>query len=74
MTKLAFSFLGCERGSFHIEYGLLALLIAVTLIATLTQIEDDLGTRYNSIASAFSSNDVTGTIPPASAAGGSSPP
>jgi pilus assembly protein Flp/PilA len=45
-----------ESGSTAIEYGLIAALVAVAIIAALTYVGTQLGTLFNSIGSNLSSS------------------
>lgn len=50
MSKLL-KFVRSESGATAIEYGLIAALVAVVIIAGLTLVGNDLNTMFNSIAS-----------------------
>jgi pilus assembly protein Flp/PilA len=50
MSKLL-KFFRSESGATAIEYGLIAALVAVVIIAGLTLVGNDLNTMFNSIAS-----------------------
>ena len=52
MSKLL-KFVRSESGATAIEYGLIAALIAVVLIATLTLVGNDLNNMFKSIAAAL---------------------
>lgn len=51
--RISKQFLRDERGVTAIEYGLIAALIAVVVIGTLTTIGQDLLTKFTSIANAI---------------------
>ena len=48
-------FLGCTRGATAIEYGLIASLIAVTLVASLTSAGQSLSSAYDAVRDALAS-------------------
>ena len=50
MTKFATRFLKDESGATAIEYGLIASLIAVAILAAVTGVGSSLQGRYNNIA------------------------
>ena len=52
MTKLLKNFVSDESGATAIEYGLIAALISVVVIAALTAIGQNLNTAFTSIKSA----------------------
>lgn len=47
--------LGDSRGATAIEYGLIAALIAVVIIAAITLLGTDIGNTFNSVANNLSS-------------------
>ena len=51
MTKFATQFLKDESGATAIEYGLIAALIAVVIIAGATTVGTQLGAKFNTIGS-----------------------
>ncbi|MDE2133469.1 MAG: Flp family type IVb pilin [Alphaproteobacteria bacterium] len=53
MNKLYARFLRDESGATAIEYGLIAALIAVVIIGTLTAIGTNLSTKFNSVATSL---------------------
>lgn len=53
MTKL-FSYVQCQRGATAIEYGLIAGLIAVVIIAAVTLLGGNLQTTFDDLATAIS--------------------
>jgi len=48
------SLLGDSRGATAIEYGLIAALIAVVIIAAITLLGTDMGNTFNSVANNLS--------------------
>jgi pilus assembly protein Flp/PilA len=56
MTNLVRTMLVDESGSTAIEYGLIAALVAVAIIAALTFVGTRLGTLFNQIGSNLSSS------------------
>jgi pilus assembly protein Flp/PilA len=48
----------CERGASAIEYGLLAALIAVALVAVLMSVGSSVGATYDNTAGAIHQNAV----------------
>jgi pilus assembly protein Flp/PilA len=57
MTKLLSRFYKDESGATAIEYGLIAALIALAIIAGATALGNALGTKFNSIASELNSHN-----------------
>jgi pilus assembly protein Flp/PilA len=53
MTNLFTRFVRDESGATAIEYGLIAALIAVVIIGTLTAIGTNLSTKFNSVATSL---------------------
>ena len=53
MTKFVTRFMKDESGATAIEYGLIAALIAVVIIGTLTAIGTNLSTKFNSVATSL---------------------
>ncbi len=53
MNKLYARFLRDESGATAIEYGLIAALIAVVIIGTLTAVGTNLSTKFNSVATSL---------------------
>ncbi len=53
MNKLYARFLRDESGATAIEYGLIAALIAVVIIGTLTAVGTNLSTTFNSVATSL---------------------
>ncbi len=53
MSRFASRFLGDESGATAIEYGLIAALIAVAIIATVTTVGTTLQTTFTSVAGAL---------------------
>ncbi|MGP8233227.1 MAG: Flp family type IVb pilin [Methylovirgula sp.] len=51
MTKFALSFLKDQSGATAIEYGLIAGLIAVVIIAALTTLGSNVSNKFNAVAS-----------------------
>jgi len=54
MNKLILRFLNDETGATAIEYGLIAALISVVIIGTVTLVGDDLSTVFNTVANSLS--------------------
>ncbi|MGZ6014691.1 MAG: Flp family type IVb pilin [Phenylobacterium sp.] len=50
MTKLINRFLNDESGATAIEYGLIAALVAVVIVAGLTTLGTNLNNKYDSVA------------------------
>lgn len=50
MLKIVKDCLRDERGATAVEYGLIAALIAVAIIATVTQLGTNLNVTFNSVA------------------------
>ena len=59
MSKFATQFLNDESGATAIEYGLIAALIAVVIIAGATTLGTNLSSKFNSIASNISTAGTT---------------
>ncbi|WP_395779466.1 Flp family type IVb pilin [Aquidulcibacter sp.] len=55
MKKFLQKFRKGESGATAIEYGLIAALIAVVLISSLTRLGNNMGTRFNSIGTSVGS-------------------
>jgi pilus assembly protein Flp/PilA len=53
MTKLMNRFIEDESGATAVEYGLIAALIAVVIISTVTTVGDRLQARFQEIADAL---------------------
>jgi pilus assembly protein Flp/PilA len=53
MNNLFTRFVRDESGATAIEYGLIAALIAVVIIGTLTAIGTNLSTKFNSVATSL---------------------
>ena len=53
MNNLFSRFVRDESGATAIEYGLIAALIAVVIIGTLTAIGTNLSTKFNSVATSL---------------------
>ena len=53
MSNLLIRFVRDESGATAIEYGLIAALIAVVIIGTLTAIGTNLSTKFNSVATSL---------------------
>jgi pilus assembly protein Flp/PilA len=51
--KLFARFAKCESGATAIEYGLMAALIGVAIIGTVTTVGTDLNTTYGSVSTAL---------------------
>lgn len=47
-----------ESGATAIEYGLIAALLSVAIIAALTLVSDNLETAYNSVGEALENNNT----------------
>lgn len=62
MTKFISRFMSDESGATAIEYGLIAALMAVIIIAGIGAIGGQLGTKFDGIADAIGG---AGTTPPA---------
>lgn len=65
MKSFIHAFLADESGAAGIEYGLLAALIAVVIIAAVASIGRSLKTAFESIATCLSSPTTCGVTPPA---------
>ena len=59
MSKLIARFVKDESGATAIEYGLIAALIAMAIIAGAGLIGDELDTKFNSIATSLQNADGT---------------
>jgi pilus assembly protein Flp/PilA len=53
MTKFFSRFAKDESGATAIEYGLIAALIALVLVAALTTLGDNVGTTFNNVGDAL---------------------
>ena len=53
VMKLLARFAKCESGATAIEYGLMAALIGVAIIGTVTTVGTDLNTTYGSVSTAL---------------------
>ena len=53
MSKIVSRFVKDESGATAIEYGLIAALISVVIIAVLTTVGDNLETKFSEIGSAL---------------------
>lgn len=53
VMKLFARFAKCESGATAIEYGLMAALIGVAIIGTVTTVGTDLNTTYGSVSTAL---------------------
>ena len=54
MSKIVSRFVKDESGATAIEYGLIAALISVVIIAVLTLVGENLNTKFSTIASGLS--------------------
>ncbi|MET3853074.1 Flp family type IVb pilin [Rhizobium sp. OAE497] len=59
MTKLVSRFLKDESGATAIEYGLIAALISVALIAGASSLGNSLSTTFNTLSNKMSSASTT---------------
>ncbi len=55
-------FLGHDAASVNIEYGLIALIVAVGLIGSLDVTSSKISDRYTTISNALVSSETTGSI------------
>jgi pilus assembly protein Flp/PilA len=53
MSKFVTRFMKNESGATAIEYGLIVALIAVVVIGAVTTVGSNLGTKFNSVATAI---------------------
>ena len=66
MRNLIKSFANDESGATAIEYGLIAALLSVAIIAAISSVKDSLNTTYTNIGTALDDNNT----PAAGGAGG----
>lgn len=55
MKAFLIRFIGCERGATAIEYGLIAVLIGATLIASLSGVGQSVRTAFETVETALAS-------------------
>ena len=53
MKAFFIRFLGCDRGATAVEYGLIAVLIAATIIASLTGVGRSVANAFESVNAAL---------------------
>ena len=56
MKKFISKFMSDESGATAIEYGLIAALIAVVIIAAVTALGTNISSRFNQVATAIGTN------------------
>ncbi|WP_332656398.1 Flp family type IVb pilin [Brevundimonas sp.] len=56
MKKFISKFMSDESGATAIEYGLIAALIAVVIIAAVTTLGTNISSRFNQVATAIGTN------------------
>jgi pilus assembly protein Flp/PilA len=56
MKKFVSKFMSDESGATAIEYGLIAALIAVVIIAAVTALGTNISSRFNQVATAIGTN------------------
>lgn len=61
MRKLISKFFGDKSGATAIEYGLIAALIAVAIIAGITAVGTQLNTAFTNISTKIQTNNAGGT-------------
>ena len=64
MIKIFSRYASDESASVNIEYGMIALIIAVGLIGVIGNIGTTISANYNAVAGTLTSNDTTGSISP----------
>jgi len=57
MRNLFTSFAKDESGATAIEYGLIAALLSVAIIAAITSVKDELNTTYGTVATELANNN-----------------
>ena len=57
MRNLIKSFAKDESGATAIEYGLIAALLSVAIIAAITSVKDELNTTYGNVATELANNN-----------------
>jgi len=61
MRNLIKSFAKDESGATAIEYGLIAALLSVAIIAAITSVKDELNTTYSNIEAALADGNTVAT-------------
>lgn len=61
MRNLFKSFAKDESGATAIEYGLIAALLSVAIIAAVTSVKDELNTTYTGVATGLKAGNGTAT-------------
>ena len=61
MRNLIKSFANDESGATAIEYGLIAALLSVAIIAAITSVKDELNTTYSNVGAALEAGNAAPT-------------